>query len=82
MLVKVINLETDIVRRQAIEENLKGFNGGKWSFFSALRGDAPSEYLSNATGQLIRYGRELGFGEIGCFKSHVAIMKDFVENSD
>ena len=82
LTVRVINLDTDIARRKAVEENLKDFNGGNWSFFKALRSDAPFKYISDTTKQLIHYGRELGSGEIGCFKSHVSVIEDFVSMQD
>jgi glycosyl transferase family 25 len=82
LTIKVINLEKDAARRQAVTENLKDFNGGNWSFFKALGSDSPCSHVPDPAGQLIRYGRELGPGEIGCFKSHVAVMQAFIADPD
>ncbi|MFT4076657.1 MAG: glycosyltransferase family 25 protein [Asticcacaulis sp.] len=82
LTVRVINLESDTTRRKAVEDNLKDFNDGNWGFFKALKSDAPFEYPSEPSKQLIHYGRKLGPGEIGCFKSHVAVIQEFVSNAE
>jgi len=82
LTVRVINLKTDEARRQSVTENLGAFNGGNWRFFNAMRSDSPSDYVSDPAQQLIRFGRELGPGEIGCFKSHAAVMQAFVQDGE
>src|SRR5215469_15954516 len=76
---KVISLPSSIERRAAIARSLASFPLA-WSFFDGLSGDAPfalayREYLASKY-----FGRPLSFNEIGCFKSHYTVMRDFAHD--
>lgn len=76
---RVISLAGSAARRAAVAANLSGFRY-PWSFFDALSGTSPSPLQDGPEFQRSHFGRALGQGEIGCFKSHAALLADFVEH--
>lgn len=74
VVVRVVSLAGAVERRARVERQLAGIDVD-WSFFDALR--APPAHLP-----IGRYdGRELTSGELGCFASHYALWRWFVEES-
>lgn len=78
---RVISLPTSHDRRASVGENLRHLPF-RWRFFDAMAGDAPSPLHESAERQIARFGRRLGAGEIGCFKSHIALLEDFARRPD
>jgi glycosyl transferase family 25 len=76
---KVISLKSSVERRQAVEENLASFQY-RWTFFDALKADDAFDLQPDLQRQLIRFGRALSPNEIGCYKSHVQVLKEFVSS--
>ncbi len=82
IVLKVISLTTSIERRRFVSENLSGLSGIPWSFFDAFRSDTPSTFEYSADEARKRLGRELGPSEIGCSKSHLAVIETFLREGD
>jgi len=78
IVASVISLADSGARRAAMRPNLDALPF-PWRFFDALGGDAPSCLAVDSPRQEAYFGRALGYGEIGCFKSHYAVMRAFVE---
>lgn len=77
--IVVISLADAVDRRSAVSQNLQGRDDAAWRFFDALKADSDvSGLTSSPERQIARYGRQLGASEIGCFKSHYAVMQAFV----
>jgi glycosyl transferase family 25 len=77
--IVVISLVKATDRRAAVSQNLGTREGLSWRFFDALHADSHEVQLSsNADRQVARYGRRLGASEIGCFKSHYAVLQNFI----
>lgn len=77
--IVVISLITADDRRKAIEQNLESRDRVSWRFFDALQADSDAVGLSSDPDrQIARYGRRLGASEIGCFKSHYAVLQSFI----
>jgi glycosyl transferase family 25 len=76
---RVLSLPSSRDRRAAVEENFRTF-AAPWSFFDALTGDAPCALPESAERQLSRFGRRLGGGEVGAFKSHVRLLEEFEQD--
>lgn len=66
-------------RREQVRENLGARPDACWSFFDGLtaRAEVPG-LLSQPDRQVARFGRTLSDAEIGCFKSHVSLLRDFL----
>jgi len=80
--IKVVSLKKARSRRDYISAILAEKEGLNWSFFDALTPDAPVPALKvDSTSQTDHYGRALNGGEIGCFKSHSCVMRDFLDAS-
>lgn len=81
--IVVISLITADDRRKAIEQNLESRDRVSWRFFDALQADSDAVRLSSDPDrQIARYGRRLGASEIGCFKSHYAVLQNFITKGD
>lgn len=79
--VVVISLSDQTDRRRRIAEVLGQRDVAQWRFFDALRADSDAFGLKGDHDlQKLQYGRALGSSEIGCFKSHYSVLRDFVEN--
>lgn len=77
--IVVISLISADDRRRAIEQNLGSRDRVSWRFFDALQADSDAVGLSiDPDRQIARYGRRLGASEIGCFKSHYAVLQNFI----
>ncbi|MDH4441207.1 MAG: glycosyltransferase family 25 protein [Rhizobium sp.] len=75
----VISLIHAVARREAVADNLDGRRDTAWRFFDALRADSDAVSLPSVPDrQVARYGRRLGASEIGCFKSHYAVLQAFL----
>jgi glycosyl transferase family 25 len=73
---RVISLASSAARRRTVAESLAGLPY-PWRFFDALSGDSFGTIEDSAERQLARFGRRLGPGEVGCFKSHAALLEEF-----
>jgi glycosyl transferase family 25 len=73
---RVISLAASVARRRAVTESLASFPY-PWSFFDALGSSSHALVDGSADRQLAHFGRQLGAGEIGCFKSHAALLEEF-----
>lgn len=78
---RVVSLPNADARRTAMLPNLEAMPF-PCAFFDALGGDAPSPLTVDQSRQSKFFGRILGYGELGCFKSHHAVMQDFLDNLD
>lgn len=76
---RVVSLPQATRRRALVEDNLRDLPL-PWQFFDALRGDAVSDIAPDASRQARRFGRPLAANEIGCFKSHVALLGEFARD--
>ncbi|WP_195909674.1 glycosyltransferase family 25 protein [Rhizobium tubonense] len=76
---KVISLSGSLKRRDAVSSNLATAKSLNWEFFDAATSDRPVELIVDTKRQLAKCGRVLSNGEIGCFKSHFEVLKQFVE---
>ena len=79
--VRVISLERSVDRRERVTHDLLE-SDFQWSFFSALNSMSPCTVESHPEQQKKRYGRSLTEGEIGCFKSHFALLQSFASQSE
>ena len=77
--LRVVSLADSAARRAAVAENL-GASGLDWAFFDACRADTPSPLEVDAGAQRDGFGRALTGAEIGCFKSHAAVLAAFDED--
>ncbi|MFN3146563.1 MAG: glycosyltransferase family 25 protein [Paracoccaceae bacterium] len=77
--LRVVSLADSAARRAAVAENL-GASGLDWAFFDACRADTPSLLDVDAGAQRDSFGRALTGAEIGCFKSHAAVLAAFDED--
>jgi glycosyl transferase family 25 len=79
--VKIVSMASSIERRRFIESNIAFKEGFGWSFFDALTHDSHVPNLEvNRERQLKEYGRVLTSGEVGCFKSHFAVLSHFLSH--
>jgi glycosyl transferase, family 25 len=79
--IKVISLKKSQPRRDYIAKILTENGQLNWSFFNALTPDSVVPGLEvDYDSQLDHFGRRLNGGEIGCFKSHFSVLRDFVDN--
>jgi glycosyl transferase, family 25 len=79
--IKVISLKKSQTRRDYIAKILAENGQLNWSFFDALTPDSPVPGLDvDYESQLDHFGRRLNGGEIGCFKSHFSVIRDFLDN--
>lgn len=76
ILHKVISLNTAIDRRKDIKLEFER-QGLKFSFFEAVRGSELD--LSIYRNIYTPYERELSPGEIGCYLSHIGLLREFME---
>lgn len=75
----VISLPNAIDRRRQIEKNLSENAGIKWTFTDGLRSDSDKIDLDiSIVEQMRHFGRPLSASEIGCFKSHMLAMRNFL----
>lgn len=81
IVAKIISLPNAETRRATMLPNLEAMPF-PWRFFDALDGGARSCLTVDPSRQLSCFGRVLGGGEIGCFKSHYAAMCAFIEDRD
>jgi len=66
-------------RRKQVAENLRELQDVRWSFFDGLTAEVEVPGISNIPERQIgRFGRVLGNAEIGCFKSHVSLLTNFL----
>ncbi|MGO4569092.1 glycosyltransferase family 25 protein [Rhizobium sp. 2YAF20] len=78
---KVISLSGSFRRRDAVSANLEGAKSLNWEFFDAATSERPVALTIEPKRQLAKCGRILSNAEIGCFKSHFEVLKQFVERS-
>jgi len=78
IILKVISLKTSVERRRSVSENLSSLNGILWSFFDGFRSDTPSTFEYRADKARKHLGREMSPSEIGCAKSHLAVIERFL----
>lgn len=77
----VISMISKEDRRRTVRENLSRMTGPSWRFFDAVNDAAVVEGLdSDPDRQIARYGRTLGRAEVGCFKSHYLVLREFVKS--
>ena len=76
----VISMPARIDRRTAVTQNMAGFQY-PWQFFDACVGDSPSPWRIDEKRSIKLYGRPLLSGEIGCAKSHLAVIRQFCDHS-
>jgi len=68
-------------RREQVRENLRELQNVAWSFFDGLTADVDVPGISNIPErQIARFGRLLSNGEIGCFKSHISLLSNFLHH--
>ena len=79
--VVVISLASRQDRRDFMTGALRDFPF-PWRFFDACSRDTPASRPEDRDGQIRRYGRPLGAGEVGCFKSHLGVMEAFLQGSE
>jgi len=75
--VKVISLSGSSDRRAVISKSLESFEF-QWAFFDALSGDSRGDLIYDEGCALRYFGRPLSGNEIGCFKSHYTVLKNFI----
>jgi glycosyl transferase family 25 len=66
----VISMPNSIDRRLLINKSLSDIPF-EWSFLDASNEHSPSQLKNDINEQIRCFGRPLGAGEIGCFKSHI-----------
>lgn len=76
--VQVINLVSRPDRRILVRDNLRDLPL-PWSFFDGSLADSPCFVSPNPHRQLVRFGRLLTPSEIGCAKSHLTLLRSFVD---
>ena len=77
----VISLASRQDRREFMAEKLRDFPL-EWRFFDACSRESAASREESWNGQIRRYGRPLGAGEVGCFNSHLAVMEEFLQGND
>lgn len=83
LVVKIISLSSASERRESISTVLNANGAFRWIFFDALSASDPVDGLAVCTrSQLHSFGRILNDGEIGCFKSHYVVLKNFAAQSE
>jgi glycosyl transferase family 25 len=78
-MVRVISMSSAVQRRAQFAEQAKGV-AVPWEFFDALTGPRlPLRHMPEAA--LVRAGRALRAGELGCYASHYALWEMFLASS-
>jgi glycosyl transferase family 25 len=80
LTAKVISMRNRGDRRDMVARHLADWTIS-WSFFDACTALSPSRFQTDLQRQYRRYGRALTPSEIGCAKSHLAVLEAFVSES-
>jgi glycosyl transferase, family 25 len=78
----VVSLQSAVERRSDCTENLQQNRHIDWRFFDAMTSSAPCAVESDPIAQISHIGRHLTANEIGCFKSHFCVLKEFVASTE
>jgi glycosyl transferase family 25 len=81
LAIVVVSLPSSIERRQRVTAHMKDCRHA-WRFFDALADPALAGLEYDECRALVHRGRKLSPGELGCYASHVSLLRQFAGQRD